>query len=193
MIAVFVVGGSVFIARSIILFNPENELLSAAEKQKDTTLDYLMFADASITNLGNSFWGTGAMTSPDGSRYSDTTSVVNVISSLLNVGSTFGWITMILNVVFYWYLFVKTKHAIHSGSYQPLEQLVLIGSLAIVIASVLPLCPTLGLGSNWSPEGNNLPLLKSAEVPPYIYTQVVTAMFYGILTSTTDKKADIHS
>jgi len=184
-IAVFVVGASVFISRTIILFNPENELLSGNEKQKDTTLNYLLVVDASITNLQNNFWGTGAMTSSDGTPTGDTTSVVNVISSLLNVGSTFGWITMGLNVVFYGYLFVNTKRAIRSERYQPIEQLVLLGSLALVVASVLPLCPTLGLGSNWSPEGNNLPLLKSALVPPYIYGQVVTALFYGILTSTT--------
>src|ERR1035437_2357299 len=128
VITVFVIGASVTIARSIIFFNPENELLSSADRQRDTSLDYLIYANASIMNLGSSFWGTGAMTSSDATNYSDTTSVVNIISSLLNVGSTFGWITMVLNIVFYWYLFVKTKQTVKSGAYQSGEQLVILGS-----------------------------------------------------------------
>ena len=181
---------SVFIIRSVSMFDSFDRASLVGERQVDTTLAYLLTAEGSIESLMSSFWGTGAFSSSSSlfeGAFNGTTNVVNVYSTLLNVGATYGWITMILNILFYVYLVVHVGGKAKTYHYNQYEKVVILVSLALVVASILPLCPTLGLASNWTPASENIPVIRTIFFPPRVYSAIITAIIFGVLISQTDE------
>lgn len=179
----------VFIIRSANIFESFDRSSLIRGRQIDTSLSYILTAEDSIKILMGNFWGSGAFTSSGNffiGAYSGTTNVVNIYSVLLNVGATYGWITLILNILFYIFLTVQIGNKLKNSKYIDSEKLVILAFLALVVASVLPLCPTLSLASNWTPQQSNIPILKTIFFPPRVYGAVITAISYGVLISQTN-------
>jgi hypothetical protein len=163
---------------------PYSVSLGSSELQLvGTTPYYFQRTFSTLKDLAVNPWGTGPFNaSPtEYELFRDKTGPIyhySLVSNLFVIGATFGWLSMLIWLIFVTYLLLVMLNLWRGVQHRELYALTMI-FMVVILASLMPGGYYLGPNVNWSEFNRFLPISPTTPGVPTEYPSIISGVIFG--------------